>query len=239
MNFGRCTKVEYVNGAKLYLHVFNWPEDGKLLVPGLRNKVAQSYYLADPKRSLEATPCDKGVLIRVDDTPLDEMATVIVLKVQGPLVIDDVSPGQDENGTVYLTAQDADIHDVLGGDFDVLDTIKEKVVVGTIKAPLCQWADPRVCVDWSFEISKAGTFELLADLAVEDGEARFELAVSDQKEAATVSATGGADQMKRVRLGEITLSNTGMQRLEICPDQKIWNAVNFKSIVLQPIPQAD
>ena len=227
--------MEHVNGAKLYLHVFNWPEDGKLLVPGLRNKVAQAYLLADPKRSLEAVPFENGVLIRVDDAPLDPIATVIVLKVQGRLEIDEVLPGQDEDGVIVLKAQDADIHNVLGGEFDVLDTIKETVVVGTIKDPLSRWADPQVCVEWSFENSKAGTFEIFADLSVEEGEARFELSVSGHKEAVAVPSTGGVDRMKRVRLGEITLSNAGPHHLRICPDQESWSAVHLKSIALQPV----
>ena len=235
LNFGRCTKKEFVNGATLYLHVFNWPADGKLLVPGLRNEIAQAFYLADPKRHLAAESCSNGVLIHVDGEPLDEVATVIVLNVQGALEIDDVAPGQDESGAVHLTAQDADVHDVLGGEFDVLDTIKEKVVVGTIREPLSSWADPRVRVEWSFEISQAGTFEILADLGVENGDARFELSVSDHREAVSVPATGGADRVQRVRLGETTLPNAGPQRLELCPDQEAWSAVNLKSIVLQPV----
>ena len=35
--WGRCTKKLTADGATLYLHVFNWPADGKLLVPGLKN----------------------------------------------------------------------------------------------------------------------------------------------------------------------------------------------------------
>ena len=40
--WGRCTQKP----GKLYLHVFDWPK-GELVVPGLKNKVAKAYLLAD------------------------------------------------------------------------------------------------------------------------------------------------------------------------------------------------
>jgi alpha-L-fucosidase len=45
LDWGRCTKKEYAKGTTLYLHVFDWPEDGKLFVPGLENKVEQAYMM--------------------------------------------------------------------------------------------------------------------------------------------------------------------------------------------------
>jgi len=36
--WGRCTRKAIAGGARLYLHVFDWPADGKLIVPGLSNK---------------------------------------------------------------------------------------------------------------------------------------------------------------------------------------------------------
>ena len=44
--WGRCTQKE----GKLYLHVFDWPEEGFIRIPGLRNKVTKAYTLADKKR---------------------------------------------------------------------------------------------------------------------------------------------------------------------------------------------
>lgn len=40
------------SGNKLYLHVFNWPKDGKLLVGGLKSQVSKAYLYTDPKKSL-------------------------------------------------------------------------------------------------------------------------------------------------------------------------------------------
>src|SRR5882724_10373434 len=37
--WGRCTKKENTKNTVLYFSVFDWPKDGKLMVPGLQNKV--------------------------------------------------------------------------------------------------------------------------------------------------------------------------------------------------------
>ena len=44
--WGRCTQKP----GKLYLHVFDWPKDGELVVPGLKNQVTKAYLLADADR---------------------------------------------------------------------------------------------------------------------------------------------------------------------------------------------
>src|ERR1019366_7588213 len=64
--WGRCTKKLTPEGATLYLHVFAWPSDGKLLVPGLKNRTGEPYILADPaKPSLAVESGPQGLTISV------------------------------------------------------------------------------------------------------------------------------------------------------------------------------
>ncbi len=55
----------------LYLHVLDWPEDGKLLVPALQNEVQQAYLLADSNKAKLTTAKDgNNVIIDLpDDAP--------------------------------------------------------------------------------------------------------------------------------------------------------------------------
>jgi len=79
--WGRCT----VKLGKLYLHVFNWPADGKLHVPGLKDEVAKAYLLADKQRSpLTVTSAEGAAMIAVPQTPLDPIDTVIVVETSTP-----------------------------------------------------------------------------------------------------------------------------------------------------------
>jgi len=75
--WGRVT----AGAGKLYLHVFDWPKDGKLLVPGLTGKVANAYLLADPKTTRLAVAADPaGVVITVGATAPDPIVSVVVLE---------------------------------------------------------------------------------------------------------------------------------------------------------------
>jgi alpha-L-fucosidase len=84
LKWGRCTKKVTDNGATLYLHVFDWPADGKLLVPGLRNKVQSATLLAGGKKLATAQSAD-GVTITVPAEAPDKISSTIVMKVDGKL----------------------------------------------------------------------------------------------------------------------------------------------------------
>ncbi len=85
--WGRCTKKVTPEGATLYLHVFDWPNDGKLLVPGLKNAVESATLLADGS-NLDAAAGDGGVAITVPASAPDKISSTVVLKVRGPLVVE-------------------------------------------------------------------------------------------------------------------------------------------------------
>lgn len=80
--WGRCTKKESKGKTTLYLSVFDWPKDGKLLVPGLKNKIIASQLLADNK-SLKTSRTADGVVINLPATAPDSIASVIKLEVSG------------------------------------------------------------------------------------------------------------------------------------------------------------
>jgi alpha-L-fucosidase len=84
LDWGRCTQKP----GKLFLHVFDWPR-GELKVPGLKNRVKQAYLLADAKQNgrvhlLEVTPSADGVSVKLPEKAPDDIASVVVLEIEGP-----------------------------------------------------------------------------------------------------------------------------------------------------------
>jgi alpha-L-fucosidase len=78
--WGHCTR----RPGRLYLHVFNWPADGKLVVPGLRNAVARAFVLSDPERTrLPVSVEDRGAVLDVPAAAPDPVNSVIVLELEG------------------------------------------------------------------------------------------------------------------------------------------------------------
>jgi alpha-L-fucosidase len=84
LEWGRCTQKAVAGGTRLYLHVFNWPADGKLVVPGIYNKANQACLLADSKKAaLKVNRKEDSLVIEVPAQAPDSLDSVIVLDVEG------------------------------------------------------------------------------------------------------------------------------------------------------------
>ena len=77
-SWGRFTRKP----GKLYAHVFDWPRDRRLEIPGgLREEVVRAYLLADEKReSLPVERTETGVVVTLPAVPPSTIASVVVLE---------------------------------------------------------------------------------------------------------------------------------------------------------------
>lgn len=84
--WGRCT----ARPGKLYLHVFDWPADGQLRVPGVKGEVKKAYLMIDKSKALDAAsqggnaegPALDVVVISVPKTAPDAINSVVVLEIR-------------------------------------------------------------------------------------------------------------------------------------------------------------
>ncbi len=83
ISWGRCTIKKSDGGTTFYLHVFQWPEDGRLVVPGLKlgNAQAKAVLLANGKQ-LSGTSSADHYVIEVGSQAPDPVDSVVVLKVR-------------------------------------------------------------------------------------------------------------------------------------------------------------
>ena len=81
--WGRCTQKPAPNGkTRLYLHVFDWPTDGNLLVPGLKNTVDSAALLgSDATVRFAQTP--EVVALTLPRLAPDALSSTVLLPVQG------------------------------------------------------------------------------------------------------------------------------------------------------------
>ena len=84
LGWGRCTMKADGDNTILYLFVFDWPADGKLIVPGLKNKIITSDLLANGS-NLIAESKENNTIIKVPSAAPDSTASVIKLKVEGKI----------------------------------------------------------------------------------------------------------------------------------------------------------
>jgi len=84
LSWGRCTQKSVDGGTRLYLHVFDWPPDGKLIIPGIFNQPRQSYLLADKKKtSLKVDRREDALVIDLPRTKPDSSNSIVVLDIIG------------------------------------------------------------------------------------------------------------------------------------------------------------
>jgi alpha-L-fucosidase len=76
--WGRVTQ----KGDTLYLHVFDWPADGKISVAGLKNKINSATLLATGAK-LKTASNAAGVTVFVPGAAPDKISSTIVLKLNG------------------------------------------------------------------------------------------------------------------------------------------------------------
>ena len=84
--WGECTKKEVKQNTILYLSVFDWPTNGELLVPGLKNRVVSVKLLAN-RTNLNTSKDSDGWKIKVPATAPDPVASVVRLEVKGKVEI--------------------------------------------------------------------------------------------------------------------------------------------------------
>jgi alpha-L-fucosidase len=88
LEYGRCTQKAIDGGTRLYLHIFDWPKNGKLSVNAISNKAKQAFLLSDPgKTKLNVARDEDALVISIPETAPDSMNSIVVLDIEGKPVI--------------------------------------------------------------------------------------------------------------------------------------------------------
>ncbi|MCB9898450.1 MAG: alpha-L-fucosidase [Planctomycetes bacterium] len=85
--WGRCTMRSDANGTRLFLHVFDWPETGRLVVPGLGNTVRRAALMESPDASLPVARDEGDVIVTLPATRPDVVVPVLELDVEGAPIV--------------------------------------------------------------------------------------------------------------------------------------------------------
>ncbi|MBN1480641.1 glycosyl hydrolase [candidate division KSB1 bacterium] len=222
--WGRCTKKVDENSATLYLHVFDWPKNGKLPVAGLKSNVTSARLLADGQ-ALTWTTSDNDVIINVPEQAPDAVNSVIVLDIDGVLDVESNMPRQAENGTIILPAPLAFIH-------NRGYSMKTGVSDNSASAYITDWESDRTYIEWIFEVLKPGTFQIIAEAAC-DQKTELTIKFENQQVAATIQSTGGPSAFEKIVLGELMIKESGQQVIQVNPVREYWKPLNLRTLILK------
>lgn len=212
------------NANKLYLHVFNWPKDGKLYVGGLKSKINKAYFLTDPKKSnlqIQGIGGD-DFYIHVPKQAPDTANTVITLLVNGAIRANDVRYVSTNIPLTRLLAFDAD----LSKGFKFGDGKTDRFYVEG-------WEKKEQMVKWNFRTSSPQKFKVIIKyLAGKDSGGSYDFKI-DQREFKQNVLIGDAKVVQQ-EIGEIQIDK-GQHTIQISPNT-ISKTELMKLLEVQLIP---
>jgi alpha-L-fucosidase len=221
--WGHCT----VKGEKLYMHVFNWPSDGKLKISNLKNNVKNAYLLVNKNRKLKIKQEGNTVFVAVPERPPDEVNTVVVIEIEGTPNVEPVVVEQQKNGIVNLEYIEA----ITRGK-----TVKRFNRKGGFH--ISKWTNPEDTIIWHFNITKPGLFEMkITYSAIEEWQGReYIVSIGPILLTSRVENTGDWYEYKTFKIGTINLQDSGKYIIMIKPKSSSKNyLMYFKSIQLIPV----
>jgi alpha-L-fucosidase len=198
--------VSTLKGNKLYLHVFDWPKDGKLQVGGLQTKVSKSYFLAD-KKALTIKQTGNNILIPVPAKAIDTANTVIVLELAGASKADTVAYMASNVPITRLLAFDAVL---TGKGLQYGDGKTGRYYVEG-------WKSDQQSLSWDFRTTAPVSYKMIIKyLAGPEAGGSFTVEVDGVKHDYTVDK---AAKDTEVLTKELTIGSTkaGMHHISITP----------------------
>ena len=218
-------------GNMLYLHVFDWPRNGKLVLGGLKSDVAKAYLLADPQRkALKVNRLNANdLMIVVPLQPADSADTVIAVEVRGDPQVNPVRLVLNSQ-TNLLRVFDGNLHG-------------RKLHFGDGKASrayILDWSDPTEWVGWKVRVNEPGRYEVLVKYTTASAanNGTYSVTFNDQAFVVTVVATPSETQARTEKVGTVRLV-PGEYEIQVKPaDIRGGELMRLFSISLTPAGNA-
>jgi alpha-L-fucosidase len=252
LDWGRVTQKILSNGnTRLYLHVWHWPQSGKLTLP-LSNHVVDSFLLAnqDKKKTIDITSSADGKTLFLPEQAPDKVSSVIVLDIVGKAKLTKNRFNQPlSNGQYVLDTKKAMLHNHLGSHMVFVDSDDRDE-----KAKISQWQTKpgrraEAWIEWQVEFKQKGQYQLSSLLASESKNSQAikvvtEYLGSDESQFKTlynkrgrmitpkgqsliVNTANISTKPYSVDFGVITISEPGIYRVALLPfESPVENRVN-------------
>jgi alpha-L-fucosidase len=223
LEWGRVTTKKLDSGVtRLYLHVFDWPENGEILLPGLSNTPLQARSLAVPNRRHEIRSSEEGVVIFLSSLQDSEISSTIIVEIEGDPVVEPTYVKQQPGGIIVLEPADAEMN---GSSV----TVEEKNGRDNIGF----WTNEDDSVEWSVNVFRAGEFSVMAE-AGGPADTFANLKWSGMNHECKFKSTGDYGVFREQDLGRIAISGPGKITFSLVPAKGRWKPVNIRRLTLVP-----
>ncbi len=233
--WGECT----TRGNTLYLHVFEWPRDGRLVVPGLRSKVRGA--TLDGGAAVKFAASADGVVLTVPRMAPAGIVPVIALTVEG-----DVKASRDPYVLAgyrnLLVPGLAKIEGAKAGSVRWMEKFGDWHHAETLEG----WGGAASAASWDFHTVEPGAFYLDVEYTcpAEDDYSEWQVTVDgkrvtfplvDTGERAKRAAFAGAlPRFRNYRVGRFELGKAGAHQVAFGPTGEAGKGIRVASLTLSP-----
>jgi alpha-L-fucosidase len=225
--WGRCTRKVLDNGnTRLYLQVFDWPEDHLLTVP-VKNVSAGCFALADKNRTFSTTQGENGLTIDLQGEAPDKIASVIVLDIEGSPIVPDQNIIPDAEGALRLKPDESNLENRSYTSDDHARLIRGQ------ERSYITWKSNRTWMEWPVEIPSATRFDVFVTLAASHPGNRIQIQAGEVKQEFELPDTREPDQFERVKVGNLEMP-AGKSLVTVRVAGNNWREVNFGNIEMVP-----
>ena len=225
--WGRVTrKAGDKEGTTLYLHVWDWPADGKILLPTLK-QLPTSGTMLEGGAAVMAERSADGIVIQLPGAATDPDVSVAKLEFSSALTITQEpynTPAAD--GTLTLLAHDADPHGATGGNV--------RIEGSGASAYLTDWTQPGYRVEYHVKTGKPGRWSVKAEIAAPKA-TRLTMNIGMVSHPVDIPATGSDRIWKTIPLGTIELPAEEAV-IDIKPMADAWSPLELRTLTLTPTP---
>ena len=220
--WGRAT----VKGETLYLHVFDWPADGVLRVPGLRNKLKSARLLAAPRQTVAFEKQGGDVVVRLPGRAPDATDTVVALELAGRPDVAPAVVSQQGAGPIKLDYMSA----VTSGK-----AVKRFNRAG--KFHISKWSGPEDRASWHVALSQPGRYRVKITYAAQpEWKGRpYRISLGSGSLTGKVAATGDWYEYKTFDAGVLEAAKAGPTVVTVRPETSAPGYLMYlESITLEP-----
>jgi len=224
IGWGRLTSKP----GRIYAHVFDWPEDNTLILPGLESEVTSVKILTgNGKKDLSFTrAADRDLKIKLAE-PIHEYATVVEICYKDELRTYPFtwaySAGED--GGFVLAPHMAQVIQPLKYDAG--------------REALINWTKAEGEASYSIQVSKAGRYEIQVELACVDQKTAgsiIKLSNGSSQALFEVPTTDAWDKYITLPASIIEFDKAGQYEVKLSvAHMKDWAVANIKKITLKPM----
>jgi alpha-L-fucosidase len=218
-----------LKGDTLYLHVFDWPRDGKLIVGGLQSDVSSAYLLADASKSplVPSRLNPNDLLVQLPPQSPDSTDSVVVLKLNGEMK---ASPGR-------LLATNVTTNRLLA--FDAIAGSKI-ITYGDGKAARYYATGFKQSTDtltWKIRTNEPASFNVIVKYSTNSTQqpGAYNLKVNDKVQPVPMKPTTNPRDMQTVELGKVDLVPGDGQIVFGPANENVGDPINLFEILLTPI----